>query len=399
MLRCRHGLQPHGQRQYRADPGIVGAGYGIARTRQPRRGHGKRRAGRGEHVTSGYGTDKGSITVYNRTASGNSAAIRTLSGPTTGLSYATGVFVNTVHDELVVASTDGSIPYNAITVYSRTASGRHPPIRTLSGPLTELSDVKGLVVDTVNDELVVSGTYGESVWVFARTASGDTAPLRTLSGAATGLDEPFSLVVDTVHDELLVANSARMDGNSSVTVYSRTANGDTAPLRTLSGAATGLSVPFGLAVDTVNNELVVGNWTNSITIYDRTASGNTAPIRTLSGPATSLVTPWAVAVTAAPDSDSDGVLDSLDNCRLVANADQRDTDADGIGNACDADLNNDCSVNFIDLGLLKGVFFGTDPDADFNGDGSVNFLDLGIMKSAFFQPPGPSGVPNVCDGH
>lgn len=96
------------------------------------------------------------------------------------------------------------------------------------------------------------------------------------------------------------------------------------------------------------------------------------------------------------DFDGDDVLDDADNCTEVANPNQVDSDGDGIGNVCDADLNDDCSVNFVDLGMLKSVFFGNDADADFNGDGAVNFLDLGIMKAAFFGPPGPSGVPNVC---
>jgi hypothetical protein len=90
------------------------------------------------------------------------------------------------------------------------------------------------------------------------------------------------------------------------------------------------------------------------------------------------------------DSDGDGVLNNVDNCVNVANADQRDTDNDGIGNACDADLNNDCIVNIVDLGRLRLVFFSADPDADLNGDGVVNFLDLGILSTFFFQPPGPS---------
>jgi hypothetical protein len=97
------------------------------------------------------------------------------------------------------------------------------------------------------------------------------------------------------------------------------------------------------------------------------------------------------------DSDGDGVLNDTDNCVLAANADQRDTDGDGFGNVCDADLNNDCIVNFPDLGLFKVLFFGSDPDADFDGDGVVDFGDLAIMKAGFFQPPGPSGLPNACD--
>jgi hypothetical protein len=52
------------------------------------------------------------------------------------------------------------------------------------------------------------------------------------------------MVVDTVHDELVLANSS----NDSVTVYARTASGNTPPLRTLGGAATGLSQPQFMAL-------------------------------------------------------------------------------------------------------------------------------------------------------
>jgi hypothetical protein len=103
--------------------------------------------------------------------------------------------------------------------------------------------------------------------------------------------------------------------------------------------------------------------------------------------------PTAVAVI---DSDDDGVEDEADNCILVANADQRDTDGDGFGNLCDADLNNDCIVNYADLDEMKVLFFGADPSADLTGDGRVDFADLGVMKSLFFQPPGPSGTAAAC---
>ena len=53
------------------------------------------------------------------------------------------------------------------------------------------------------------------------------------------------------------------------------------------------------------------------------------------------LTPWLVVASltasahADVDSDADGVLDSADNCTLVANPDQADGDGDGAGDACD----------------------------------------------------------------
>lgn len=99
---------------------------------------------------------------------------------------------------------------------------------------------------------------------------------------------------------------------------------------------------------------------------------------------------------APSDIDGDGIANDLDNCIEVANADQRDADSDGFGSLCDADINNDCTIDFLDLGLLKLVFFSADANSDFNGDGSVDFLDLGIIKAAFFGSPGPSGITGLC---
>jgi len=99
-----------------------------------------------------------------------------------------------------------------------------------------------------------------------------------------------------------------------------------------------------------------------------------------------------VTVTVIHDQDGDGVPDEIDNCILVPNPDQRDTDGDGYGNVCDADLNNDGIVNYKDLALFRQRFGTTDPDADLDGNGFVNFTDLAKFRQLFFKKPGPSGL-------
>jgi 6-phosphogluconolactonase (cycloisomerase 2 family) len=146
-------------------------------------------------------------------------------------------------------------------------------------------------------ELIVPNVDTNSVTVYARTANGNTAPLRTLSGAATGLVFPQSVAMDPVADELFVVNIF-----NSITVYARTASGNAAPLRTLSGPATGLAGAQSVAVDPAADELFVVNFSNSsITVYARTATGNAAPLRTLSGPATGLSFPSTVVVDLTRD--------------------------------------------------------------------------------------------------
>ncbi len=102
------------------------------------------------------------------------------------------------------------------------------------------------------------------------------------------------------------------------------------------------------------------------------------------------------------DTDEDGVEDALDNCVDLPNADQRDSDADGLGNMCDGDFDQDCLVNFSDLSLQKAVFFmNGDLAEDMTGDETVNFEDLSALKAEFFKDytaANPSGIAgNLCE--
>ncbi len=98
-----------------------------------------------------------------------------------------------------------------------------------------------------------------------------------------------------------------------------------------------------------------------------------------------------VSVAVIVDADNDLVDDVVDNCLGASNNSQRDTDGDGYGNWCDADLNNDLKVNFADLALFRSSFATSDANADLDGNGNVNFADLARFKALFGKPPGPSG--------
>ncbi|QSA95834.1 PKD domain-containing protein [Methylococcus sp. EFPC2] len=106
------------------------------------------------------------------------------------------------------------------------------------------------------------------------------------------------------------------------------------------------------------------------------------------------------AYAATGDLDNDGVADTADNCTLVANPDQRDTDCDGYGNLCDGDLDNNGVVSTPDLALFRKVLFTKNSaDADFDGDGAVSTPDLARFRQLLFKPLGPSGLTPKLKNH
>ena len=50
-----------------------------------------------------------------------------------------------------------------------------------------------------------------------------------------------------------------------------------------------------------------------------------------------------------PDKDNDNIVDNLDNCPIIANANQADYNADGLGDACDGDDDADAVIDGRDL--------------------------------------------------
>ncbi len=109
------------------------------------------------------------------------------------------------------------------------------------------------------------------------------------------------------------------------------------------------------------------------------------------------------------DIDADGVPNEFDNCLATPNGPlatspsgscdaQEDADADGYGNPCDADFDNDTVTSLVDLHQVLNVVTMIDPVRDVNCDGAVGIDDLTTTLSGAveYERAGPSGL--ACAG-
>jgi len=102
--------------------------------------------------------------------------------------------------------------------------------------------------------------------------------------------------------------------------------------------------------------------------------------------------------TGEIDTDGDGVWDEQDNCLLVPNPLQLDSDGDSCGNLCDADYNQDGTSGVSDLNLMRAAFGSTSgdpgylPGADHDENGIIGISDFNVLRQIYATVPGPSGT-------
>lgn len=271
------------------------------------------------------------ILVYDRSENtpreaAASTPKRIIVGEDTNIEFQSGVYVDQKTGDIYAANNDTR---DTLVVFKHGSEGNAKPIRQVETP----HGTFGVVIDEAHDELFMTEQHDSALVVYRKGATHEESPIRFLQGAKTGLQDPHGIAFDAREDVLFVANygsthdvaltdtpktgvnqSDNRKGKKnwplgrefavpgsgtinppSITVYRRTAKGNTAPLRTIQGSATRLNWPTGLAFDPHTNELFVANdASHQILVFDSRASGNVAPKRVLEGAATRLANPTSV---------------------------------------------------------------------------------------------------------
>jgi hypothetical protein len=172
-------------------------------------------------------------------ANGNAKPTRVIAGQTAKISRTMhGIFYDLKHDEIVVPVALGG----AVLTLPGGANGGEPPLRVLQGPRTGLVQPDTLYVDVLHDEMIVD-SGDDSVLVFPRTASGDVEPIRKIGGPKTQIRNIFGMSVDSLHNLIVVANRVDTGGRESsdgILIFNRTDNGDVSPRAVIAGPRTGI---------------------------------------------------------------------------------------------------------------------------------------------------------------
>ncbi len=249
----------------------------------------------GDVYSSNFDAD--SITEFAPGASGNATPICTIVGPNTGLDE---------NDDISLAS-DGTIYVGnfagtPVEVFAPGACGNVSPIRTLSGSNTGLGEVDGLGVDAAGN-LYVDNTFAGSVEVFAPGATGNVAPSRTISGPLTQLSNGGFV------DDIVVGFNGEINVTTppAVLVFAPGASGNVAPIRAITGTNTDLQAADDLGLDANGNIYVTDEGSSlgpAVLEFAATANGNVAPIASITGPTSTLSGPEGVAVAGPPGTVS-----------------------------------------------------------------------------------------------
>jgi hypothetical protein len=258
------------------------------------------------YVTNG---STNTVTAYREADDGNVLPFAVIGGAQSHLQNPIGIGLDASGKIYVLNSET-----QEITIYpSLSAKGgvlREQPVATIGGSATLIDRPVGIAVDATGNVYVANRSSGPNestgcafgyLTVYAAGSSGNVAPSTVISGCATQLSTPVAIAIDS-SDDIYVANSdtanSNVTDNPSITVYSAASIGNASPIAVIAGAATALSSPQAIAVDTDENIYVTDDTTsgNGINVYPAGGNGDVSPTATIAGRATKLASTTGITL-------------------------------------------------------------------------------------------------------
>ena len=226
------------------------------------------------------------------TADANLSPSATIAGANTAITSPQHIFIDAGNDTLYVANQGSVLAFQSA---STTAGGNIPPIRKITGAATGLNAPVDVGFDDAKDLLYVADTRDVLVFGNGSTADGN-APFTHDIKVGFLIS---ALFLDSANDRLYLADSAA----NAIHVFdsASTLNSTAVPTRTITGSATGLNHPSGIAIDAVGKLIVSNKGSSSITVYPNAAAANNnqSPIVTIQGASTTLNGPGQIAVNGS----------------------------------------------------------------------------------------------------
>jgi hypothetical protein len=223
------------------------------------------------------------IAAFARLANGSASPLRSIAGQNTLMARRVhDMGYDPVRDEIVVMQPRLS----AVMTYRGDADGDVSPIRKIMGPKTQISGRSDRVsLDAVHHEYFVPN--GNKVLVFPQEADGDVAPLRVLEGPDNAPMWARAITIDPVHNLLIVSGRNPAWGTSIYGESDRIIEEISGKRGTLkAGSIPALFIPPAGA-NGLRGSLEGGS-IGHMSIFERTASGNTKPLRVITGSKTLL---------------------------------------------------------------------------------------------------------------
>jgi gliding motility-associated-like protein len=283
---------------------------------------------------------------------------------------------------------------------------RYMPIieRVISGQLTEQFPVE--TVDNTSWETVsnVSRSLNFALTVRDRSEANGTgqSPQSDFDTMMVTVDNnagPFIVTSQTTNEMWDVGTNQNITwdvaGTDTGAINTSTVN----ILLSLDG---GFTYPINLASDTPNDGtqiIVVPSLGADVTNARVKVEGNNNIFYAIN------TTDFTIRIV--DDIDGDGILNSLDNCPEIANADQADLDNDGIGDVCDDDIDGDGVLNTEDncvdvanpsQGDADNDGIGDECDEDSDNDGILNSADnCPLVPNVDQLDNDMDGIGDACD--